>query len=233
MSVSAPELRPAFRRRFRGVARRMWSLHVARGLAWTVLVAAYLLGAAALADYLFELPQLVRAGVFALSTAAVAVLTAKWVVGTARAWGRTRVAAELEGLFPRLGQRVRTADEHGGRPAAELTRAGVSPGLVTALEEETAERVRPLPLEACLPARPALLAGVAAVVCVGLVALPAARSGEWRVALGRAVLSPAPYTTLSAEPSVDAVAEGDDVEVRATLTGRTRPAVVLHVRELG
>src|SRR4051794_19395238 len=193
MSVSAPELRPAFRRRFRGVARRMWSLHVARGLAWTVLVATALLATAALADYLLELPLLVRAGVFILGATAAAVLTVRWVIGTARTWGRTRVAAELEGLFPRLGQRVRTADEHGDRPVDELTRAGVSPGLVAALEAETAEKVKPLPLEACLPARPALFAGVAAVMCVGLVTLPAARNGEWRVALGRAALSLTPY----------------------------------------
>src|SRR5437868_3242530 len=152
MSVSAPELRPAFRRRFRGVARRMWSLHVARGLAGTVLVATALLTTAALADYRLELPFPVRAGLFVLGAAVVAVLTVRWVIGTARAWGRTRVAAELEGLFPRLGQRVRTADQHGSRPADELTRAGVSPGLVAALEEETAEKVKPLPLEAGLPA---------------------------------------------------------------------------------
>ena len=55
------------------------------------------------------------------------------------------MAAELEGLFPRLGQRLRTATEHGERPAAELAREGVSPGLVAALEEETAEKVKPLP----------------------------------------------------------------------------------------
>src|SRR2546429_9612532 len=110
-------------------------------------------------------------------------------MGRAGAGGRTRVGAVRKGLSPRLGQRVRTADHHGSRPADELTGAGVSPGLVAALEEETAEKVKPLPLEAGLPARPALFAGVAAVVCVGLVALPAARNGEWRVALGRAALS--------------------------------------------
>src|SRR4051812_12066964 len=106
MSVSATELRPAFRRRFRGVARRMWSLHVGRGLALTVLVAATLLATAALADYLFELPRPARAVLFAAGAAAVAVLAVRWVFAPARAWGRTKVAAELEGLFPRLGQRL-------------------------------------------------------------------------------------------------------------------------------
>src|SRR5687767_5521734 len=117
MSISATELRPAFRRRFRRVAREMWSLHVGRGLAMTVLVAAALLGTAALVDYFFELRWPTRAGVFAVGAAAVAFLSAKWVFAPARVWRWSKVAAELEGLFPRLGQRLRTAAQHGDRPA--------------------------------------------------------------------------------------------------------------------
>src|SRR5438034_4751998 len=194
MSISATELRPAFRRRFRRVARQMWSLYVGRGLALTVLVATALLGTAALVDYLFELPLVARAGLFAVGAAAVAMLAVKWLIMPARLWRRLKVAAELEGLFPRLGQRLRTAAQHGERPADELNRDGVSPGLVAALESETAEKVRPLPLEAGLPARPALLATIAAVICLALVTLPAAKNADWRVALNRAVLSPTPYT---------------------------------------
>jgi hypothetical protein len=233
MSMATTELRPAFRRRFRRVARQMWSLHVGRGLAMIVLVAAAMLGTAAFVDYFFELPWPARAGVFGVGVAAVAFLAAKWVFAPARVWRWSKVAAELEGLFPRLGQRLRTAAQHGHRPADHLRRDGVSPSLVAALELETAEKVKPLPLEAGLPARPALLAAVAAAICIGLVALPAARNDEWRTAWNRAVLSPAPYSTLTAEPSAEAVTEGQDVEVRAALTGRARPAAVLHVREVG
>src|SRR5262245_64870627 len=91
MSMSATELRPAFRRRFRGVARQMWSLHVVRGLAMTVLVATAFLGTVALVDFLFELPRLARAAVFVVGAAAVAILTVKWIVAPARVWGRTKV----------------------------------------------------------------------------------------------------------------------------------------------
>jgi hypothetical protein len=232
MSMST-ELRPAFRRRFRRVARQMWSLHVGRGLAMTVLLATALFGTAALVDYFFESPWPVRAGVFGVGVAAIAFLAAQWVFAPARVWRWSKVAAELEGLFPRLGQRLRTAAQHGDRPADQLRRDGVSPGLVAALESETAEKVKPLPLEAGLPARPALIAAVAAVLCVALVLLPAARNDEWRTALNRAALSPVPYTMLTAEPSAEAIDEAQDVEIRATLTGRARPAAVLHVRELG
>src|SRR5262245_34673783 len=142
--MSATDLRQAFRRRFRAVARQIWSLHVGRGVALTVLVAAVLVAGAATADYFFELSWAVRAVMLAATVAVVAVLGAVWIVRPARAWGRTRVAAELEGLFPRLGQRLRTANEHGARPTTELMREGVSPGLVAALEVETAEKVKPL-----------------------------------------------------------------------------------------
>ena len=46
-------------------------------------------------------------------------------------------------------------------------------------------------------------------------------------------LAPVPYTNLTASPSAPLVDEGADVEIRATLSGRARPAVVLHAREDG
>ena len=107
--MSATEMRRAFRRRFRAVARQMWSLHVGRGVARTVLVAAALATAVATADYALELPGPARAVLLAVGTTIVALLAARWVVRPALAWNQARVAAELEGLFPRLGQRLRTA----------------------------------------------------------------------------------------------------------------------------
>lgn len=227
------ELRPAFRRRFRTVTRNIWCLRVGSGVARTLVVAAILVAAAAAADYFLELSWAARFGVFLAMAAAVAVAAARWVIFPALAWDRVRVAAELEGLFPRLGQRLRTATQHGGRPADELAREGVAPGLVAALEEETAEKVKPLPLEAALPLRPALLALVLAAGCIALLALAAMRDPEWRTSLGRIALANAPYTSLSAKASADAVDEGTDVEIRANQSGRARPDVILHVREVG
>src|SRR5262249_59502783 len=103
--MSATELRQAFRRRFRAVTRQVWSLRVGRGIALTVLVAAAWVAAVATADYFYELSWATRAGLLAAGTAVVAALAALWVVRPALAWNRARVASELEGLFPRLGQR--------------------------------------------------------------------------------------------------------------------------------
>src|SRR5262249_54776316 len=127
--MSVTDVRPVFRQRFRAVTRQIWSLHVVRGVARTAVVASVLLAASAAVDYLFELPWPARAGLLAVCMAVVAVLAVRWVVRPARAWNRPRVARELEGLFPRLGQSLRTATQHGGRPPEELARDGVSPPL--------------------------------------------------------------------------------------------------------
>ncbi len=233
MSVTETELRPVLRRKVRAVTWQLWSLHVGRGLARTAVVASVLLAATAAADYFFELPWSLRAGLLAACAAAVAVLAVRWVVRPARAWNRARVAVALEGLFPRLGQRLRTATQHGGRSTEELVRDGVSPPLVAALEEETAEKVKPLPFQAALPVRPTLVAAAAGLCCVALLAGSAVRESEWRTALGRMLLGSTPYTSLSASSAADVVDEGADVEVRATMAGRARQPVVLNVREAG
>jgi hypothetical protein len=231
--MSATELRPAFRQRFRTVARQIWSLHVGRGVALTAVVAVALVALAAAVDYGYELPWLARAGMLMAGLAVVGVLAVRWIVRPAIAWNRERVAAELEDLFPRLGQRVRTAAQHGPRPAEELLRDGVSPVLVAALEEETAEKARPLPFQAALPVRPTLLPGALALGGVALVVAVAASHPEWRIALSRVSLAPTTYTTLTATPSESVVDEGADVDINATMSGRAREAVVLHVRESG
>ena len=102
--MSVTDVRPVFRQRFRAVTRQIWSLHVVRGIARTAVVAAVLLATAAVVDYLFELSWTVRAGLLAVCTAVVVALALRWIIRPARAWNRVRVAAELEGLFPRLGQ---------------------------------------------------------------------------------------------------------------------------------
>jgi len=231
--MSTIELRPAFRRRFLAVTRQIRSLHVGRGIARTAVVAAVLLAAATAVDYFVELSWPIRAGLAVVGISVVALLAVCWIIRPARAWNRARVARELEGLFPRLGQRLRTATQHGGRPEDELTRDGVAPGMVAALEEETAEKAKPLPFQAALPVRPALLWVAVSVCLIVALAVFAGQNPEWRIALHRMTLAPVSYTNLSASSSAAVVDEGADVDIRATMSGRARPELVLHVREVG
>ncbi len=231
--MSVTEVRPAFRQRLRAVTRQMWALHMVRGIARTALAAIVLIAAAAAVDFVFELPILARITMFAFGLAVVLLLGIRWVVRPARTWSQHRVVVLLEGLFPGLGQRMRTVLEHGAKPADQLVRAGVEPELFAALEEETTEKSKPLPFRTALPVRPVLFAVSAAAICLVVVGLSADQFPEWQTALRRATLSSDRYTTLSAVPSADLVDEGADVDIRTTVTGRARPAVSLHVREVG
>ncbi len=227
------ELRPAFRQRFRTVTWQIWSLHVCRGIAQTVVAVAALLAVSAVVDYIFELPWLARAASAAGFSVLLVTLAVRWIVRPARTWNRVRVASELEGLFPRLGQRLRTATQHGGRPDQELVREGVAPGMVAALEAETAEKFKPLPYQAALPGRPALVWAVVALCFLVALLAPALYDSEWQIALRRVLLAPGAYSNLSVSPSATTVDEGADVEIRATLFGRARPELVLHARQAG
>jgi hypothetical protein len=231
--MSATKLRPGFRQRLQIATWQMWALHVVAGIARTVLAALVLVAATAAVDYFLELPFAVRATIFAVEFAIVAWLGARWIVRPARTWPRSAVVVALEGLYPSLGQRLRTVLEHGDKPPDELVRAGVEPTLVAALEEETAEKAKPLPFWFTLPLRSAFITAALAVVCITLLSFSADQFPEWQTALRRATLSSVPYTTLAATPSASLVDQGADVEIRTTLTGRARPAVTLHFRGLG
>src|SRR5579872_2023552 len=231
--MSAIELRQTFRRKFRSVTRQIWSLQVGRGIALTVLLTAAVFGALAAADYLFELPWATRAVLSGASAVSILALATVWIIRPARSWNRVRVASELEGLFPRLGQRLRTASQHGERSVDDLTREGVAPGLVAALEEETAEKVKPLPLQAALPIRPAFIAISLAMICVTGLVVAAMWLPELQTAFLRVGLTPTTYTKLSATASSNVVDEGTNVDIRAAMEGRARPEVVLNIREVG
>jgi len=227
------EIRPVFHQRLRSLARQLWLLHVLQGVALTVSAAVLLLSASAAVDYLFEVSYLARVAMFACGLAAVSLLGLRWIVRPARTWYGHRVVVILERLFPPLGQRMRTVLEYGAKPADQLARAGVEPTLVAALQEETTEKAKPLPLKAALPAFRMLLIAQAAVIFLALLGLSAGYFPEWQTALRRVTLSNIPYTTLAASPSAEVVDAGADVEIRSTMTGRARPVVSLHYRELG
>ena len=76
----------------------------------TVEMRSHAWGAVATADYFLELSWPVRAALLGATTAVVVALAAVWVVKPARAYSRERVAADLAGLFPRLGQSLRRCD---------------------------------------------------------------------------------------------------------------------------
>jgi hypothetical protein len=236
MSMSLATTEPQhvkFLARFEHVWASLRRYQLGQGLGWSFLAAALGLAALATADYRWELPWRTRAaGVVAAAAVTLAVLWVR-VISPMRWWTKRRTAAEIESRFPQLGQRIRTVVQYAGLPDEQVHTEGVTPSLVTALEEDTEQRAHPLPLDRIVPWRrvwavAALAAAPALVLLIAAVADP-----EWRVALERALLGDRPYTTLSVAPGNLTVDQGESVAVAVELHGRVNRDVVLWTRPGG
>ena len=232
LAISEPQ-KLKFLTRFEGVWVALRRYQVRQGLAWVFLTGTLGLIALAAADYRLELPTMVRAaGLAALSAVILAVLWAR-VISPLRWWTKPRTAAEIENRFPQLGQRIRTVVQYAGLSDERIDLEGVTPNLVTALEEETEIQAQPLPLDRIVPWRGVWAVGALAAGPALVLMIAAGLNPEWRIALARALLSSRPYTTLSVEPGNLTVKQGDSVPITMELGGRLKRDVVLFTRAAG
>ncbi len=219
--------------RFAHVWASLRRFQIRQGLCWTFLAAALGLAILTAADFRLELPWNARAaGLFACAVITAGVLWSQ-VVAPLRWWTKSRTAAEIESRFPQLGQRIRTVVQYAGLSEESLHTEGAAPSLVGALEQETDNRVRPLPLDRVVPWTRVWAVAALAVVPVLFLVFATARNAEWRIALSRALLSRRPYTTLSVAPENILVDQGDSVPVTVELRGRLKRDVVLYTRPAG
>lgn len=215
--------------RLRSLGRRF---QVLRGMCWVVFAAGCGLLLLAAADYRFELPWIARSIGLAVVVCATGALGVTGVLIPLRWWSRPRTAVEIEERFPQLGQRVRTVVQFFGRDEVLVKSDGVMPGLITALEEDTETRVRPLDLRKIVPAgrlKTAALLGGAPIVLL----VCALFHWESRLAVGRALLGHRSYTILAVVPGDTTVDEGGHVALSVRLKGRPRRRVALYSRPLG
>ena len=224
---------PKFLDRFEQIRTALRRSQVALGLAATILAAAAGIGVLAWVDFHQELPRPTRAAGLALLGVALGCVVGRWWVAPLRWWTQPRTAAEIEGRFPELGQRIRTVVQYAGQPGDRIAAAGARPGLVAALGAETDARSHPLPLDRIVPwHRVRIVAALAAVPVVSLL-IAERQSPAWQVALGRAILIERPYTTIAIDPGDVWVDQGADVEVRVRVLGRPRPILTLETRPAG
>jgi len=140
------------------------------------------------------------------------------------AWNRTRVAAELEGLFHRIGQRVqglrRSTGQASGRAASWCV-----PARVAALEEGENRREGGASAVQAVHRGPVLWPAALALGRHRVIVLRRLRalSGE-RPGAG-VTLADSTYTTLTADGRVPCGWRGADVRFHDPMSGRTREAV--------
>ena len=221
-----------FVRRFDAVCAAVLRMRIAQGICWGVFVAGSALVTLAAADYVWELPRSVRVAGLAVALVVALVVTAVGVFGPILWWSRPRTAKELESQFPQLGQRVRTVVQFSGCDSQSVTREGVKPGLVAALEEDTDFQAQPLDLREIVPRRQPMVAAVLATIPVVVVLAGLLLDWQWRWAICRALLSNRPYTTLAVKPGDVLIDQGHDLTLLLTLSGRVDRQVSLLTRKI-
>jgi len=208
----------------------MRSFHRARHLLRAALVVLALAGLLTVLDWLWVLPPAARASGLLALAAVTATLLGYGLIAASRRFGRRAAAAEVEAVFPQLGQRVRTTLDY-AEPDADTMPA--APGLVQALATDTDQRTRVLDFRGLIPWRSLrwLAAGLFGLVVLFGVLL--AINPEARVAAMRLFLVPVGYTRLEVSPGDQALKVGSDLTVQATLTGRPVGKAELQHRPAG
>jgi hypothetical protein len=222
-----------FLTRFEHVWASLRRYQVRQGLGWSFLAAGLGVAVLAAADYWLELPWGARAA--DLTAAAAVTLGILWarVISPLRWWTKRRTAAEIESHFPQLGQRVRTVVQYAGLPDERIDSEGVTPSLVTALEEQTEIQAYPLRIDEIVPWRRVRALAVLAAVPALILFAAAVADLEWRIAIERALLFNRPYTTLAVAPGNLTIEQGESVPIAAVIHGRLNRDVVLYTRRGG
>ncbi|MCA9221144.1 MAG: hypothetical protein KDA71_12510, partial [Planctomycetales bacterium] len=193
-----------------GGRRRQTTLLFGAALVFVLLTAAL-----AAADFVWELPWLLRA-------AALASVVASIVGGFVALRRRLRfeaadAAAKAEATWPELGQRLRTSHDYALMPDRV---APADPRLIESLQDDTAERMRDRKVEPLAPAWPVWAVG-GALACAAIAWLATlAAEPEWRTATARLALLPVEYTTVDVKPLPEKIGMGESLKVEATVVGR-------------
>jgi hypothetical protein len=200
------------------------------GVCWVLFVVACSVGVLAAVDFWLELSWTTRAvGLVILGCIAVGAAI-KLVVVPILWWSRPRTATEIERRFPQLGQRVRTVVQFSGRPESVVADEGVTPTLVTALEDDTEARSHAFDLASVYPRWKLTVAAGAAIAPILLLILAAMIDWEARLAVFRALLGDKQYTQLAVRPGDAVVDQGDGLTVSVELRGRARRRVSVYWR---
>lgn len=231
--MNQPQSPPAFVRRFESVRSRLLRIQLGWILCKTLLLLLCGWALLALADYAFEFSWSVRAAGLAFLGIAILLGLGFFTARLFRQNTRPQTAAEIENRFPQLGQSVRTTVQFGGWEGDALRAEGIEPNLAAALEEETARRALPLPIDVIVPARRLKVAFGLVCGAIILIVAAAGLSWEWRTAARRALLQEIPYTRLALSPGHVVVDEGDSLIFSLELTGHTDRDLILETRPAG
>lgn len=239
ISVAAPGLKAAvsgeaavreLETQLRDTQQTVVRQRVAAGLLALGAALMLTLAAVAVVDYFAELGFALRAAwLVGLLVAAVTAGISGWKRYIAP-YTLARVAADAEGHVSGFGQRLRTTldyDQQSPPPARADNM------LLAALQRDTCEVARKTNWQDVVDVRPTFLAFSAAALVAFALCIALISSGEYRVALARALLFPVDYTTVTFTPQTQTVRIGESAEIKARVAGRPIESAVVRYRAAG
>ncbi len=188
------------------------------------------LAVVALVDYFAELGFALRAAWLLCALGAAAIAGGIGWKRHIAPYTLTRAAVDAEGHIVGFGQRLRTTLDYDQQnpPPAQANKM-----LLSALQRDTYEVARKTSWDDVVDVRPTFLAFSAAALVAFTLCIALICSGEYRVALGRALLLPVDYTTVTYAPQTQIVRIGESAEIRATVAGRPIDSAVIRYRTAG
>jgi hypothetical protein len=218
----AVTLSPALRSRFTMLAARTRLMRGARGAAIVLLTAALTAGLALAADCFFDLPSLVREGVFLLWAALnLTLLCKRLALPVLRPIDDVALAAAVEAAHPGFDERLTSVVQLAG---IDDSRHGTRE-FIDLLVNETESTAAPVDFLAAVPRRATIVVSAAAAVALALLVAPAV---AWRAEYGDLVhrfllpwsdLQPYAFTVV---PGDVTAARGSSVTIDVTVRPRSR-----------
>jgi hypothetical protein len=199
-----------------------------RAALWVFLGLLIFGGLLALADWMWLFSQSLRLAVWLLLGLVAVALVCHRIVLPRRPFSRGDAAAEIERAFPHLGQRISTSLEY-AEPTPTTMPAW--PSLIRALLFDTEQRTAGLAFDRVVPWRVLRRPAVAAVGLGGALAVMLLISPQARIAAMRLFLIPVHYTQVVVDPGDQTVTAGNNLTVRAAISGRPVTSAALLYRD--
>ncbi|MFN5394776.1 MAG: DUF4175 family protein [Planctomycetota bacterium] len=200
------------------------------GIGALVIFSMIALLAIATADWIFELPTVLRA-LWLLLTVVLAWMGLgyaynRWI----RLYSISNAAVDTENQLAQFGQRLRTTIDY---EQGDSTPAKASASLLESLRLDSLRLAKKVNWEAAIDRKPLTWILITASSLMFLVAMFLLLFKEFRTAIARSLLIPFEYTTATYTPESSTIRLGESVDVQATIHGRPVESANIRYREAG
>lgn len=184
----------------------------------------------ATADWIFELPTVMRALWFLLTVVlawmGLGYAYNRWI----KLYSISDAAVDTENQLAQFGQRLRTTIDY---EQGDSTPAKASASLLESLRLDSLRLAKNVNWESAIDRKPLTWILITASSLMFLTAMFLLLFAEFRTAIARSLLIPFEYTTATYTPESSTIRLGESVDVQATIHGRPVESANIRYREAG